>query len=92
VVSLDLSDSSATDVGVAAVAVCRRLQKIDLNTVKGTRTNVTYQGQCALCKFCSKILIVIPGRGVANAHTKFNQGVRESQYLRISKRISVLFY
>lgn len=45
VVSLDLSESSVTDVGLAAVAVCRRLQKIDLNAVKGTRTNITYQGQ-----------------------------------------------
>ena len=45
VVSLDLSESSVTDVGLAAVAVCRRLQKIDLNAVKGTRANITYQGQ-----------------------------------------------
>lgn len=58
VVSLDLSESDVSDIGLAALVVCRRLQKIDLNAVKGTRTNVTYQGLyvfmtlCLLCVCC----------------------------------------
>lgn len=43
-VSVNLSESDVSDVGLAALVVCRRLQKIDLNAVKGTRTNITYQG------------------------------------------------
>ena len=42
--SVDLSESDVSDVGLGALVVCRRLQKIDLNAVKGTRTNITYQG------------------------------------------------
>ena len=44
VLLVDLSESEVSDVGLAALVVCRRLQKIDLNAVKGTRTNITYQG------------------------------------------------
>ena len=43
-VSVNLSESDVSDVGLSALVVCRRLQKIDLNAVKGTRTNITYQG------------------------------------------------
>lgn len=44
VVVVDLSESDVSDVGIAALAICRRLQKIDLNALKGTRSNITYQG------------------------------------------------
>ena len=43
-VSVNLSESDVSDVGLTALVVCRRLQKIDLNAMKGTRTNITYQG------------------------------------------------
>ena len=44
-----------SDIGLATLAVCKRLQKIDLNAVKGTRTNITYQG-------CGHILYAcVPG-------------------------------
>lgn len=52
VLSVDLSESDVSDVGLAALVVCRRLQKIDLNAVKGTRTNISYQGLCLhMCVF-----------------------------------------
>ena len=45
---MDLSESDVSDIGLTALAVpCKRLQKIDLNAVKGTRTNITYQGLCS---------------------------------------------
>ena len=48
---VDLSESEVSDIGLAALVVCRRLQKIDLNAVKGTRTNITYQGLHTHCSY-----------------------------------------
>jgi hypothetical protein len=41
---LDLADCEISDVGISAICKCPQLRKIDLNSNKQSRTNITSEG------------------------------------------------
>ncbi|XP_067674532.1 protein AMN1 homolog [Haliotis asinina] len=55
---LDLSESEVTDAGLAKLSKCPQLKKIDLNSIKESRTAVTTQGITALSQFCRQLQVV----------------------------------
>ncbi|XP_030843779.1 protein AMN1 homolog [Strongylocentrotus purpuratus] len=62
---LDLSESSVSDRALLRLGVCRNLWKIDLNTSKGERTDITDQGIQALATSCPYLSIVYLRRCVS---------------------------
>ncbi|XP_046363351.1 protein AMN1 homolog isoform X2 [Haliotis rufescens] len=61
---LDLSESEVTDAGLANLSKCPQLKKIDLNSIKESRTAVTTQGITALSQYCHQLQVVYVRRCV----------------------------
>lgn len=55
---LDLSESEVSDRALQRIPVCRNLRKIDLNSSKGERTEITNEGIQALAASCPLLSIV----------------------------------
>ncbi|KAL4232969.1 Antagonist of MEN (Mitotic Exit Network) [Mactra antiquata] len=55
---LDLQDCDVTDVGLNAICKCSQLRKIDLNSNKESRVNITSEGICKLARSCPHLQTV----------------------------------
>ncbi|XP_060601706.1 protein AMN1 homolog isoform X1 [Ruditapes philippinarum] len=55
---LDLADCEISDVGLSAICKCPQLRKIDLNSNKQSRTNITSEGICNLARSCRHLQTV----------------------------------
>ncbi|XP_041453056.1 protein AMN1 homolog [Lytechinus variegatus] len=62
---LDLSESAVSDKALLRLGACRNLRKIDLNSAKGERTEITDQGVQALATSCPHLMIVYLRRCVS---------------------------
>lgn len=52
---LDLSDCEVSDQGLTAIRRCTELRKLDLNSNKQSRTNISSEGICSIARSCMNL-------------------------------------